>query len=212
MTGQGILLRRDDDRGRRHAVPVRPRPRAAERPLRAERRRRARRGLPPARATASSRPAPGRCCAEAVELLERIVDDRGAAGRDRRRHVRPDEAAGRRGKGLDGVVAHAPTATTTRRPSCSEGRPMSSASRGRTAATPGTPDERSSARTATPPATAWCSCPSPCRCRTTSGPRAPPCSWPPRWAWSRRWSCTPRRWGRTSPSSSSTARCTTWST
>ena len=28
-----------------------------------------------------------------------------------------------------------------------------------------------------------------------------------RWAWTRRWSCTPRRWARTSPSSSSTARC-----
>ena len=31
-----------------------------------------------------------------------------------------------------------------------------------------------SGRTATPPATAWCRSPSPCRCRTTSAPRAPP--------------------------------------
>ena len=37
---------------------------------------------------------------------------------------------------------------------------------------------RSSAPTATPPATAWCRCRSPCRCRTTSGPRAPRCSSP----------------------------------
>ena len=36
----------------------------------------------------------------------------------------------------------------------------------------------SSAPTATPPATAWCRCRSPCRCRTTSGPRAPPSSSP----------------------------------
>ena len=64
---------------------------------------------------------------------------------------------------------------------------------------------RSCGRTATPPATAWCRCRSPCRCRTTSGPRAPRCSWPTRWASTRRWWCTPRRWGRTSRSSSSTA-------
>ena len=35
-----------------------------------------------------------------------------------------------------------------------------------------------SGRTATPPATAWCSCRSPCRCRTTRSPRAPPSSSP----------------------------------
>ena len=33
-----------------------------------------------------------------------------------------------------------------------------------------------------------------------------------RWAWTPRWSSTPRRWGRTSRSSSCTARSTTWST
>ena len=38
---------RDDDRGRRHAVDLRPRPGAAERPLRHERRRQPARGLPP---------------------------------------------------------------------------------------------------------------------------------------------------------------------
>ena len=53
---------------------------------------------------------------------------------------------------------------------------------------------------------------SPCRCRTPRSPRAPPSSWPTRWAWTRRWSCTPSRWGRTSRSSSSTAGSTTSST
>ena len=43
----GHPARRHDDRGRRHAVAVRPRPGAAERPLRARRRRRTARGLPP---------------------------------------------------------------------------------------------------------------------------------------------------------------------
>ena len=33
-----------------------------------------------------------------------------------------------------------------------------------------------------------------------------------RWAWSPRWSCTPRGWARTTRSSSSTAGCRTWST
>ena len=51
-----------------------------------------------------------------------------------------------------------------------------------------------------------------CRSRTTSGPRAPPCNWPPRWAWTRRCWCTPSRWATGSPSSSSTGGCTTWST
>ena len=46
LTGQSILLVGHDDRGGGHAVPVRPRPRAAQRPLRAERGRRTARGLP----------------------------------------------------------------------------------------------------------------------------------------------------------------------
>ena len=42
--------------------------------------------------------------------------------------------------------------------------------------------------------------------RTTSGPRGPPSSSRTRWAWTRHWSSTPRRWARTSPSSWSTGR------
>ena len=68
-------------------------------------------------------------------------------------------------------------------------------------------DKRSSGRTATPPATAWCRCRSRCRCRTTSGPRGRRCSWPRRWAWTRRCWCTPSRWVTGSPSSSCTAGC-----
>ena len=99
-----------------------------------------------------------------------------------------------KGKGLDGV-AKKRRATTT--------RPPRSWRRS---------DEQSSAPTATPPATAWCSCPSPCRWRTPRSPTARPCSWPTRWAWTRHWSSTPSRWGRGSPSSWSTAGSTTWST
>ena len=43
----GHPARRHDDRGRRHALDLRPRPRPAERPLRHERRRQPARGLPP---------------------------------------------------------------------------------------------------------------------------------------------------------------------
>ena len=59
----GHPARRHDDRGRRHAVPVRPRPGAAERPLRAGRRRRAARGLPPAARRLHPDRAPTRCSA-----------------------------------------------------------------------------------------------------------------------------------------------------
>ena len=48
--------------------------------------------------------------------------------------------------------------------------------------------------------------------RTPRSPRARPPSWPTRWAWTPRWSCTPSRWARTSRSSSSTAGSTTSST
>ena len=48
--------------------------------------------------------------------------------------------------------------------------------------------------------------------RTRRSPRVPRPSWPTRWAWTRRWSCTPRRWVRTSRSSWSTAGSTTSST
>ena len=63
---------RDDDRGRGHAVDLRPRPGPAERPLRHGRRRQAARGLPPPAATASSTPAPARCWGSRSSLLEDI--------------------------------------------------------------------------------------------------------------------------------------------
>ena len=122
------------------------------------------------------------------------VEDR-AAGRDRRRHLRPDEAARRR------------------RP-----RPRRRGAQGARLLQPRDRDpggewhEHRSGRTATPPATAWCRCPSRCRCRTPRSPRAPRPSSPTRWASTRRSSCTPRRWARTSRSSWSTAGSTTSST
>ena len=89
---------RDDDRGRGHAVALRPRPGPAERPLRDERRRRPARGLPPAPGRLHRRSGPARCWASPIDLLEQIARPRasGAARRDRRRHLRPDEAPGRR--------------------------------------------------------------------------------------------------------------------
>ena len=149
---------------------------------------------------------------EAVDLLERDRQrHRPAAGDPPLLAAIADGTFGSmkrpptKGKGLDGVVA--------------QGRrlrqPGDHAARGRVRpddARHPRPPARSCAPTATPPATAWCRCPSPCRCRTTSAPRAPRSSSPPRWAWSRRSSCTPRRWARTSPSSSSTARSPTSST
>ena len=141
---------------------------------------------------------------EAVELLEDIVHEPGKAplleaigdgtfGLMKR----PADA----GKGLDGVAVSGRRTTTTQASTCWR-RPHE---RGQDR------DRGSCGRTATRPATAWCRCRSPCRCRTTSAPRARPSSSPTRWASSRRCSCTPRRWGRTSRSSSSTARSTTWS-
>ena len=186
---------RDDDRGGRHAVAVRPRPGAAERPLRLRRRRPAARGL---RAAAGRvhRPAgppgagrggrPARADRRPAEAVR-------PAGGDRRRHVRPDEAPGRPRARASTAWSRKATATSTRRPSSSRGSDDDR-------------ERRSSGRTATRPATAWCSCRSRCRSRTTSAPRAPRCSSPPRWAWTRRWSSTPRRWAPTSRSSSSTAR------
>ena len=52
---------RHDDRGGRHAVPVRPRPGAAERPLRPGRRRQPARGLPPAARRLHPDAGPTRC-------------------------------------------------------------------------------------------------------------------------------------------------------
>ena len=85
---------RDDDRGGGDAVALRPRPRAAERPLRARRHRRPARGLP-AGARRLHRPArpPG---AGGVGRPARADRRRRPARGDRRRHLRADAPAGRR--------------------------------------------------------------------------------------------------------------------
>jgi hypothetical protein len=110
---------------------------------------------------------------EAVELLERIATGRadglldaiadGAFGVTKR------PATG--GKGLDGVAEHAddyynPALDILEEGStrCPRPRPL----------TGHRPSRASSGRTATPPATAWSSCRSPCPCRTTPAPRPPP--------------------------------------
>jgi beta-lysine 5,6-aminomutase beta subunit len=134
---------------------------------------------------------------EAVELLERIVDDTlldaiadGTFGLMRR----PAHA----GKGLDGVAERAAGYVNPAVDLLEAGAdPMSEqASAYRPERTPPIRGERrSSGRTATRPATGWCRCRSPSRWRTTSGRRAPPCSSPRRWAWSRPWWCTPRAMG-----------------
>ena len=71
---------RDDDRGRGDAVALRPRPGAAERPLRDERRRQPARGLPPGARTASSTAAPAQVLGESIDLLEDIATDHDDAG------------------------------------------------------------------------------------------------------------------------------------
>ena len=93
----GHPARRHDDRGRGHALAVRPRPGPAERALRDERRRRAGRGLP-ARARRVDRH-PRRPGARRGRGPARADRRRRAAAGDRRRHVRPDEAPGRPGQG-----------------------------------------------------------------------------------------------------------------
>ena len=87
------------------------------------------------------------------------------ARRDRRRHLRPDEAPRRRGPRPRRRRREGATATTTRPPRSWRASDESSRLERATA---------SSGRTATPPATAWCSCRSRCRCRTPRSPRAPP--------------------------------------
>ena len=189
---------RHDDRGGRHAVALRPRPGAAERPLRHGRRRQPARGLRARARTASSSSAPTRCSPRAstcwsgswptsrkTGLLDAIAD--GTFGLMKR----PADA----GRGLDGVAEQGARLLQPR-----DRDPG------------GTWHEHPAGRTATPPATAWCRCPSPCRWPTPRSPRAPRRSSPTRWASTRRWSCTPRRWARTSRSSWSTAGSTTWST
>ena len=106
-------------------------------------------------------------------------------------------------RGLDGVAARRPAATTTRPP-----RSWRASDDGDRDA-----EHRSCARTATPPATAWCSCRSRCRSphdkrrRGRGGPAGQQDGHGPG-----AWSCTPSRWARTSRSSSSTAGSTTSST
>ena len=158
---------------------------------------RPRRGLPPAagRLHRRARP-PGARRGGRPARADRRRRARPAADRDRRRHVRPDEAPGRRRAraGRRGQAGRA--ATTTRRPTCSR-RSDSMSDRRQVAAALRRHHRRRHGAAAR----------SRCRCRTTSGPRAPRCSSPARWAWTRRWWCTPRRWVPTSRSSSSTARC-----
>ena len=142
---------------------------------------------------------------ESVELLERIVDD-GLLPGDRRRDVRPDEAARRPGQGprRGRGEGHAGRAGTTTRPSrCLEDRgeaPMSD-----------TPTLVRPYGDTTGDGMVQVSFTLPLP-HDKPGPRAPRSSWPARWAWSRPCWCTPRRWARTSPSSSSTGRSATSST
>ena len=97
------------------------------------------------------------------------------------------------GKGLDGVVRRGSGYDNPAITLLETGRHVSTQRRStrHRARSP-----TSSGRTATPPATAWCRCPSRCPSRTTSAPRARPCSWPPRWDSTPPCSCMPRRWVR----------------
>ena len=114
----GHPARRHDDRGGRHAVPVRPRPGAAERALRAGRRRRPARGLPPAaRRLHPAAGAPGpRRGGRAAGADHRRARQGAAARGDRRRHLRADEAARRPGQGVRRRRPAGATATGTRPP------------------------------------------------------------------------------------------------
>ena len=100
---------RDDDRGRRHAVAVRPRPRPAERPLRARRGRRPRRGLPPG-AGRLHRTRARQVLARGGRAARADRRRRPAAG-DRRRHLRHHQAPGRRRQGPRRRRARTRTAT-----------------------------------------------------------------------------------------------------
>ena len=110
---------RHDDRGGGHAVPVRPRPRPAERPLRAGRGRQPARGLPPGARRLHPDPGRTRCSTRRSSCWSAIVAEPGtgpAARGDRRRHLRPDEAPGRPGQGPRRGRAATRPATTTRPP------------------------------------------------------------------------------------------------
>jgi beta-lysine 5,6-aminomutase alpha subunit len=79
LTGPGHPARRDDDRGRGHALDLRPRPGPAERPLRHERRRQPARGLPPAPDGFIANRA-REVLGESIDLLQQIKDDTDTAG------------------------------------------------------------------------------------------------------------------------------------
>ena len=103
----GHPARRHDDRGRGHPLAVRPRPGPAERPLRAQRRGRAHRGLPPAARRAD--PDPGTSGARRGGRPARHHRERhqhpgqrppaAAARGHRRRNLRLDEAPTHQGQG-----------------------------------------------------------------------------------------------------------------
>ena len=112
---------RDDDRGRGDAVALRPRPRAAERPLRPRRHRRPARGLPPG-ARRLHRPARPRRCWGRRSTCSSGSSTTRPARRDRRRHLRPDAPPGRRRPRPRRRRRRSRAATTTRRPSCLEAR------------------------------------------------------------------------------------------
>ena len=142
---------------------------------------------------------------EAIELLERITGEPGngaAAGRDRRRHVRADEAAGGRGQGATTASSAGAAATTTRPPRSWRDAHEQRVGPGSERAVRSTAMPRTRASTDRPPVRRHhrrrhgAAVLHPAGRRTTSGPRAPRCSSRRRWAWTRRWSCTPSRWGR----------------
>ena len=106
MTGQGILLVGMMTEAVVTPVALRPRPRPAERALRAQRRRRAHRGLPPAARRADPDPGPPgarRGRRPARHHRQRHQHPRhapaAAARRHRRRHLRLDEAPAHQGQG-----------------------------------------------------------------------------------------------------------------
>ena len=144
---------------------------------------------------------------ESVELLERIVDDGllpaigdGTFGLMKR----PAD----RGKGLDGVVEKAAGAERLRQPGRHAAGDMG-AGLGERHAYP-RPSLRGHHRRRHGPGVLHPA--AALRGRTPRRPKGPRSSWRRRWAWSRPSWCTPRRWGRTSPSSSSTGRSATSST
>ena len=171
-------------------MAVRPRPRAAERPLRAERRRRPAEDFrPPPDGFIASRA--NQVLGESIDLLEQILDHEHGlldAIADGTFGLMKRPADG--GRGLDGVAGslgyYNPASELLEGRSDERGLDELD-QRGRAASRSGP--------TATRPATAWCRCPSPCRCRTRRPPRAPRSSSRTRWAWTRRWSCTPRPMG-----------------